>query len=54
MIKLTYQPSGAKGHLGLVGKGVNYDSGGISLFPSNPVHATMKNDISGAGAVRRR
>jgi leucyl aminopeptidase len=51
MIKLTYEPSNAKGHLGLVGKGVMYDSGGISLKPSNPVHATMKNDMSGAGAV---
>jgi leucyl aminopeptidase len=28
-----------------------YDSGGISLKPSDAVHATMKNDMSGAGAV---
>jgi leucyl aminopeptidase len=54
MIKLTYRPldtSDETGHLGLVGKGVMYDSGGISLKPSNPVHATMKVDMSGAGAV---
>jgi leucyl aminopeptidase len=51
MIKLTYQPANAKGHLGLVGKGLTYDSGGISIKPSNPVHATMKNDMSGGGAV---
>ncbi|MGH2615316.1 MAG: leucyl aminopeptidase [Thermomicrobiales bacterium] len=51
MVKLTYQPAGAKGHLGLVGKALTYDSGGISLKPSNPVHATMKNDMSGGGAV---
>jgi leucyl aminopeptidase len=51
MIKLTYQPANAKGHLGLVGKGLTYDSGGISLKPSNPVHATMTNDMSGGGAV---
>jgi leucyl aminopeptidase len=51
MIKLTYEPEQAKGHLGLVGKGLTYDSGGISIKPSNPVHATMKNDMSGGGAV---
>ena len=26
-----------------------YDSGGISLKPSDAIHATMKNDMSGAG-----
>jgi leucyl aminopeptidase len=52
MIKLTYRPAGtAVGHLSLVGKGIMYDSGGISLKPSDAVHATMKNDMSGAGAV---
>ena len=28
-----------------------YDSGGISLKPADGTHATMKNDMSGAGAV---
>ena len=28
-----------------------YDSGGISLKPGDAVHATMKNDMSGAGAL---
>jgi leucyl aminopeptidase len=28
-----------------------YDSGGISLKPADAVHATMKNDMSGAGAI---
>ena len=28
-----------------------YDSGGLSLKPSDPVHAQMKNDMSGAAAV---
>jgi leucyl aminopeptidase len=54
MVKLTYRPAdGAAptGHLTLVGKGVMYDSGGISLKPGDAVHATMKNDMSGAGAV---
>ncbi len=53
MVRLTYKPAGAKGkpHLVLVGKGVMYDSGGISLKPSDPSHATMKGDMSGAVAV---
>ena len=28
-----------------------YDSGGISLKPSDPMHAAMKMDMSGAAAV---
>ena len=28
-----------------------YDSGGLSLKPSDPVHAQMKKDMSGAAAV---
>lgn len=52
MIKLTYRPPGAAGHhLTLVGKGITYDAGGISLKPADEVHATMKNDMSGAGAI---
>jgi leucyl aminopeptidase len=52
MIKLTYSPEGrATGHLALVGKGIMYDSGGISLKPSDSVHATMKQDMSGAAAI---
>ncbi|MEZ5111822.1 MAG: leucyl aminopeptidase [Microbacteriaceae bacterium] len=52
MIKLTYRPEGeATGHLGLVGKGIMYDSGGISLKPSDPMHLLMKMDMGGAAAV---
>ena len=53
MVRLTYKPTGAKGkpHLVLVGKGVMYDSGGISLKPSDASHAMMKGDMSGAAAV---
>jgi leucyl aminopeptidase len=35
MVKLTYTPRNPTGHLVLVGKGVMYDSGGISLKPSD-------------------
>jgi leucyl aminopeptidase len=52
MIKLTYRPAGqATGRLAVVAKGVMYDSGGISLKPSDRVHAQMKNDMSGAAAT---
>ncbi|MCU1401273.1 MAG: pepA, partial [Acidimicrobiales bacterium] len=55
MVRLTYTPpkrAGRQpGHVVLVGKGVTYDSGGISLKPSDPSHASMKMDMSGAAAV---
>ena len=52
MIKLRYTPAGtSSGHLGLVGKGIMYDSGGISLKPSDPMHLLMKMDMGGAASV---
>jgi leucyl aminopeptidase len=52
LIKLTYRPTGrSSGHLALVGKGIMYDSGGISLKPSDAMHALMKLDMSGAAAI---
>ena len=55
MIRLRYQPSAGNGsavpRLALVAKGIMYDSGGLSLKPADAVHATMKNDMSGAAAV---
>ncbi len=53
MIKLTYRPKSSKrsGNVALVGKGIMYDSGGISLKPNDLVHATMKVDMSGAAAI---
>lgn len=51
MVKLVHAPAGAKNKVVLVGKGVMYDSGGISLKPSDAMHATMKMDMSGAAAV---
>ena len=52
MIKLVYTPDGGgAGHLGLVGKGIMYDSGGISLKPSDPMHLLMKMDMGGAASV---
>jgi len=51
MIRLTYSPESAQGSMAWVGKGIMYDSGGISLKPADGTHATMKNDMSGAGAL---
>jgi leucyl aminopeptidase len=52
MVKLTYRPDGEpRGHLGLVGKGIMYDSGGIALKPADASHSQMKNDMTGAGVI---
>jgi leucyl aminopeptidase len=51
MIKLTYRPAAPTGRLAMVGKGIMYDSGGIALKPADLVHAQMKNDMAGAGAI---
>ncbi len=54
MVRLRYVPDGPgapSGHLALVGKGIMYDSGGISLKPSDESHAQMKNDMTGAATV---
>jgi len=51
MVKLTWSPKNPSGHLALVGKGITYDSGGISLKPSEHFHQNMKMDMSGAAAV---
>ena len=51
MIQLTYRPESPTARLAMVGKGITYDSGGIALKPADLVHAQMKNDMSGAGAI---
>lgn len=50
LLILRYQPEGATGHLGAVGKGITFDSGGLSLKPAESME-TMKTDCSGAAAV---
>jgi leucyl aminopeptidase len=53
LIKMSYRPKSgqATGHLAMVGKGIMYDSGGISLKPSDASHQAMKMDMSGAAAI---
>jgi leucyl aminopeptidase len=51
LIQLTYEPKArARGHLFLVGKGITFDSGGLSLKTADGM-MTMKTDMSGAAAV---
>jgi leucyl aminopeptidase len=51
LIHLTYKPTGEiKKKIVLVGKGLTYDSGGLSLKPADFM-VTMKSDKSGGSAV---
>jgi leucyl aminopeptidase len=52
LIVLRYEPEGAaKGvHLGLVGKGVTFDTGGISIKPADGMEK-MKYDMAGAATM---
>ncbi|MDD3462824.1 MAG: leucyl aminopeptidase [Sulfurospirillaceae bacterium] len=50
LIHLIYKPENAKKRIVYVGKGLTYDSGGLSLKPSEHM-VTMKADKSGASAV---
>jgi leucyl aminopeptidase len=50
MIHLTYAPKGAKKKIALVGKGITFDSGGLSLKPAQSME-TMKLDMAGAATV---
>ncbi len=55
LIVLRHRPEGASAagsHLALVGKGITFDTGGISLKPPSGMW-TMKGDMSGAAAVLR-
>jgi leucyl aminopeptidase len=51
LVKMTYTPKGkATGTVALVGKGITFDSGGLSLKTADGME-TMKTDMSGAAAV---
>ncbi|MEZ4773777.1 MAG: leucyl aminopeptidase family protein [Bacteroidia bacterium] len=53
LIQLEYKPEGmesASPQLGLVGKGITFDTGGISIKSSTNMHF-MKSDMGGAAAV---
>ncbi len=50
MVEFWYEPEDAKAFVAFVGKGIVFDSGGLSLKPANSME-TMKTDMSGAAAV---
>ncbi len=50
LIELRYAPPGARRHVVLVGKGITFDSGGLSLKPNDGMK-TMKTDMAGGAAV---
>ncbi len=50
LVILDYMPDPGAPHLALVGKGVIFDSGGLSIKPAKSME-TMKNDMGGAAAV---
>ncbi len=50
-VELTYEPEGRpRGSIALVGKGITFDSGGLSLKTADGM-LTMKDDMGGAAAV---
>jgi leucyl aminopeptidase len=53
LVRLAYSPDGAGSdtpHVVLVGKGITFDTGGLSLKPAEGM-TTMKRDMTGAGVV---
>ena len=50
LVKLTHRPADAKGRVALVGKGVTFDAGGLSIKTAGGME-TMKTDMAGAATV---
>lgn len=50
LVKLTYAPSRPTRSVAVVGKGITFDSGGLSIKPAKGMEA-MKSDMAGAAAV---
>jgi leucyl aminopeptidase len=50
LLKLTYEPAMPAGTVALVGKGITFDSGGLSIKPADGM-MDMKCDMAGAAAV---
>jgi leucyl aminopeptidase len=50
LTKISYAPPKATAHVALVGKGITFDSGGLSLKPPTSME-TMKTDMAGAATV---
>jgi len=50
LVELSYSPAKPVAHLALVGKGVTFDSGGLTIKPATSMNE-MKSDMAGAAAV---
>jgi leucyl aminopeptidase len=50
LVKLTWEPPDPRGSVALVGKGITFDSGGLTIKPGGGMSA-MKSDMAGAAAV---
>lgn len=50
-VTVTYSPPKAKAHVVLVGKGITFDTGGVSLKRPYDMMMAMKTDMSGAAVV---
>ncbi|MEU1808456.1 leucyl aminopeptidase family protein [Micromonospora aurantiaca (nom. illeg.)] len=50
LVELDWRPEGARTHVVLVGKGITFDTGGISIKPV-PAMKLMRKDMAGAAAV---
>ena len=50
LIELSYHPDGAQTHVVLAGKGITFDSGGLSLKPNDGMKL-MKTDMAGGAVV---
>jgi leucyl aminopeptidase len=50
LVRMEYSPAGATQHLAIVGKGITFDTGGISIKPAANMDE-MKGDMAGAAAV---
>jgi leucyl aminopeptidase len=50
LVELSWSPAGAERHVVLIGKGITFDTGGLSLKPSDGMIA-MKTDMAGGAAV---
>jgi leucyl aminopeptidase len=50
LVELGYSPAKPVAHLALVGKGVTFDSGGLTIKPASSMNE-MKSDMAGAAAV---
>ena len=50
LVRLTYAPTKRNSHIALVGKGITFDTGGLSLKPASGMLG-MKYDMTGAATV---